>query len=101
MGGCHNHGFTLSGTLFAAPTGTTPLVGASITVVDANGAMFDMVSQRNGNFYTSNPVAFPVTLTASRCPDVQQMSAMVATGNGGCNKTGCHATGAQGQIHLP
>jgi len=101
MGGCHNHGFTLSGTLFAAPTGTTPMVGASVTVVDANGATFDMVSQLNGNFYTRNVIAFPVKLTASSCPNVQPMSATVGAGSGGCNNTGCHATGAQGPIHLP
>jgi len=100
LGGCHNHGFTLAGTLFAPGT-TTPVVGASITVTDASGASFDMVSQRNGNFYTSTKVTFPITIAASSCPDVAHMSASVPTGNGGCNKSGCHASGAQGSIHLP
>src|SRR5262245_16680908 len=42
--GCHNHGFTLSGTLYDA-AGTTALPGASITVKDAGGKTFDMVAQ--------------------------------------------------------
>jgi hypothetical protein len=101
MQGCHNHGFTMSGTLFAAANSTTPVVGASITVKDAQGMTFDMVTQQNGNFYTSNAVTFPVTVIASSCPDVHAMSGSIAAGNGGCNKTGCHAAGAQGKIYLP
>ena len=97
--GCHNHGFTLSGTVYA---GTTALSGASITVVDAANKTFDMVSQANGNFYTANAVTFPITVTASSCPDVKAMVGQVTTAaNGGCNKTGCHQAGAQGPIHLP
>jgi len=99
LNGCHNHGFTLAGTLYNA-AGTAALPGASITVKDANGATFDMVAQQNGNFYTSNPIAFPITVYASECPASTPMTSAIATGNGGCNKSGCHATGAQGRIHL-
>jgi len=99
MQGCHNHGFTLSGTLYNA-AGTAALPGGSITVKDANGATFDMVAQQNGNFYTSQAIAFPITVYASDCPTSTPMSASIASGNGGCNKSGCHATGAQGHIHL-
>jgi hypothetical protein len=99
MNGCHNHGFTLSGTLYNA-AGTAAAPGASITVKDASGATFDMVAQQNGNFYTSQAIAFPITVYASQCPASTPMSGSVATGNGGCNKSGCHATGAQGHIHL-
>lgn len=98
---CHNHGFTLSGTMFASATSTTPVTGATITVTDAAGQTFDVVTQLNGNFYTSNPVTFPVTVVASRCPSVQPMTAMIASGQGGCNENGCHQPGAQGWIHLP
>jgi hypothetical protein len=99
--GCHNHGFTLSGTLFTTSAGGTPVVGASITVKDAANQTFDMVSQANGNFYTSNVVTFPVTVIASMCPDIKPMAGSISAGNGGCNKSGCHASGAQGPIHLP
>ena len=97
--GCHNHGFTLSGTLFASSTSTTPVSGASITVKDANGVTFDMVTQADGNFYTANAVTFPVTVVASMCPSTHAMAGSITAGNGGCNKSGCH--GAQGRIFLP
>jgi hypothetical protein len=97
MGSCHNHGFTLAGTLF---NNGVAVVGASITVADANGATFDMVTMRNGNFYTSKTIAFPVHVVASSCPNVAMMSGPIAQGQG-CNKSGCHVAGAQGQIHLP
>jgi len=100
--GCHDHGFTLSGTISTTTAGGTPVVGASITVKDSAGVTFDVVSQANGNFYTSHAVTFPVTVIASSCPDVQPMSATIAAGNGGCNKSGCHTAGTgTGAIHLP
>jgi hypothetical protein len=101
MNGCHNHGFTLAGTLFASSAGGTPVVGGTVTVTDSAGKTFDMVSQQNGNFYTSNAITFPITIVGSRCPDTQMMASQVTAGNGGCNKTGCHTAGAQGYIHLP
>jgi len=104
MNSCHFHGFTLAGTLYSAASGGTALSGASITVKDAAGQMFDIVSQADGNFYTSNSVQFPVTVYASEC-QIQQagvpMTATVTSGNAGCNQTSCHTTSAQGRIHLP
>jgi hypothetical protein len=99
LNGCHNHGFTLAGTLYDA-AGATALPGGSITVKDANGATFDMVAQQNGNFYTSKSIAFPITVYASSCPTSTPMTAAITTGNGGCNKSGCHASGGQGHVHL-
>lgn len=101
MNGCHNHGFTLAGTLYTTAAGGTPVKGGSITIVDANGQTFDVVSQLNGNFYTIKPVAFPVHVTASMCPDVKPMAGTIAAGSGGCNKNGCHVAGGQGRIHIP
>jgi hypothetical protein len=104
MSSCHNHGFTLAGTLYSSATGGTAVAGASITVKDSTGAMFDIVTQSNGNFYTSQSVHFPVTVYASEC-QISQMSQVmtdsIATGQGGCSMTGCHTTSAQGRIHLP
>jgi hypothetical protein len=101
MNGCHNHGFTLAGTLYTTAAGGTAVKGGSITVVDANGQTFDVVSQLNGNFYTIKTVKFPVTVTASMCPDVKPMTSSIPAGSGGCNKSGCHVSGAQGRIHIP
>src|SRR5450432_320214 len=96
LNGCHNHGFTLAGTIYS---GGAALTGATVTVKDANGTTFDVVSQLDGNFYTTQAVTFPLTVYASSCPSMQPMVATVAAG--GCNKSGCHASNAQGQIHLP
>ena len=104
MNSCHNHGFTLAGTLYASATGTAVVSGASITVKDAAGQMFDIVSQADGNFYTSTSVSFPVTVYASEC-QISQMSQVmtdpVTSADKGCNQGGCHTPSAQGQIHLP
>lgn len=86
--------FTLAGTLY---NGATALAGATITVVDANGATTDLVTMSNGNFYTSAALAFPVHVVASRCPDTTPMNGAVAAGD--CNS--CHVAGQQGRIHLP
>ena len=97
---CHDHGFFMSGTLFTP--GGQAVAGATITFVDANGMTGDMRTNLNGNFWWSLlPVAFPVTVIASSCPDVQKMNATVTAADAGCNKAGCHVTGAAGRIHLP
>ena len=98
--GCHNHGFTLSGTLYTTANGGAPVVGATITIKDADGFTYEAVSQQNGNFYSSSGMTFPVTVVASMCPDVKPMIAPIAA-SGGCNRSGCHVVGAAGRIHLP
>lgn len=99
---CHNHGFSMSGTLYSAASGGQPVVGASITFIDADGRTGDMQSNLNGNFWWALPVAFPVKIIASSCPDIQPMVAMVTAAGGGCNQSGCHSgTGGPGRVHLP
>ena len=104
MNSCHFHGFSLAGTMYSSASGGTAVAGATITVKDAAGHTFDMVTMTNGNFYTSTPVQFPVTVVASDCqlsPNPQPMTAALQSADAGCNKSGCHVSGAQGHIHLP
>ena len=102
LNGCHNHGFYLAGTLYSAASGGVAVAGASITFIDANGVTGDMHTGTNGNFWWSLPVAFPVRIIASSCPDIRSMTGMVTTADAGCNKSGCHAgSGGAGRIHLP
>jgi hypothetical protein len=101
MSGCHDHGFYVAGTIFSSVNGGQGLSGIALTFVDANGATGDMISTVNGNFWWSLPVAFPLTITASLCPDIQHMTAQVGSTTPGCNKGGCHVTGAAGRIHIP
>ncbi len=96
MNSCHFHGFSVAGTLMQAD-GHTPAVGATVTIVDNNGATQDMVVGTNGNFYTFLPPAFPIRVTSSECPSVQVMTDTVA--KGGCNASDCHG-GSQGLAHL-
>ena len=93
--------FTLAGTLYADPAGTTPLAGATIVVTDADGTVTELVTRQNGNFWTNDPLAFPVRVSATRCPDTTPMIGAVAA-PGDCNSGGCHAAGsATGPVHLP
>lgn len=96
---CHNHGFTLAGTLYNNATGNSAFVGATITVIDSNNKTVKMVTHQNGNFYTSEALAFPVLTMASSCPSAVRMNA--STPNGNCNVDGCHPGGTNQQIHLP
>ena len=100
--GCHNHNFYMSGTLYSAADSTITVAGASITFVDATGRTGDMQTNLNGNFWWTFPVTFPVKITASMCPDIKPMTAMVQEAGAGCNQNGCHsAAGGAGRIHLP
>jgi hypothetical protein len=100
---CHKSGggeapaFTFAGTLFSAVTGGSAVAGATIEATDAKGQVIRIVTSKNGNFYTSQAVSFPLTVRASACPSDQPMIATVQNGN--CNTSGCHAS--QFQIHLP
>lgn len=98
MGGCHNHGFSVAGTLYM-PDGVTPANDATVTIVDANHNAQDLAVGWNGNFFSYLPVAYPITISASLCPNTQMMVTQPTAG--GCNATGCHAPGgAQGVAHL-
>jgi hypothetical protein len=103
MNSCHNHNFVIGGTLYTAPTGGTGLGGATITVTDATGMSFDMISNSNGNFYTAITPAYPISVVVSACPSIATMTATIPAINNriGCNSTSCHSTSAQGHIHLP
>ncbi len=98
---CHdnmgqNLRFTLAGTAYDDATGTNPLAGATVTLVDDSGKVVDVHTGSNGNFYTLEPVTFPITVVLSRCPNLVEMPQPLTTRQG-CNA--CHAAG--NRIHLP
>jgi hypothetical protein len=94
---CHAHGFTLAGTLYTNATGNSPFAGATISITDNNGQMLDIVVNSNGNFYTKQPIAFPVLVRASSCPSAVKMT--LASADGHCNV--CHRGNTDDQMHLP
>lgn len=102
--GCHAPGgdgptFTAAGTLYDAATGGATLRGGTIHLVDANGNDVTLVSSRNGNFYTSQNLAFPLQARASLCPADMTMSTQLQSGQANCNQAGCHDT--NNRVHLP
>jgi hypothetical protein len=102
MDSCHDHGFTLAGTLYTDASGTTPVSGATITAIDSFGYSYDVISQSDGNFDSAFAMEFPITIYVSSCPNIQMMTAQVTEAQAGCNASGCHASGgAQGRVHLP
>ncbi len=87
--------WTVAGTLYSTAAGGPAIAGATITETDADGAVLELVTASNGNFYTQTPVALPLTVQASRCPDTRAMTGQPAVG--ACNS--CH--GPEMRIHLP
>lgn len=81
--------FSVAGTLYADPGGATPVAGATITLVGADGSRIDLATADNGNFWTDRAIEFPVTTYASSCPDLAAMA--TKAGSGDCN--GCHTAG--------
>lgn len=82
--------FPIAGTLYDSITGTNPVVGATITAVDASGKELKMVTAQNGNFWTTSAVAFPVQVRASSCPKILPMGSPVTESAGDCNS--CHSS---------
>jgi hypothetical protein len=93
---CHDslgdRAWTVAGTLF--DTTGNAVSGATIEVVDVNAQKLQLKTNDNGNFYTTTPVAMPLTVRASQCPSSSAMAGKVNAGS--CNS--CHD--ASNPIHL-
>ncbi len=99
-GSCHDSmaadlRWTVSGTLYSDAAGTSPVAGATVVVEDSDHHTYRLSTHTNGVFYTTQAMAFPVSVYASRCPDTAGMAAAAAGGS--CNS--CHVAGSR--IHLP
>jgi hypothetical protein len=98
MGGCHDHGFTLAGTLTDGKG--NGVAGAEVRLVDASGKVISVHTGSNGNFHSSTPFAGPAKVGARDATNKALMVTTLQPASGGCN--GCHATGATtAPIHLP
>jgi hypothetical protein len=98
---CHVGGdaprFQVGGTIYSALGGGSPVVGATVRMIDANGTEHVAISARNGNFWLTEAVALPLTVQASSCPSTLNMVSQSSVGN--CNAGGCHD--ADFRIHVP
>jgi hypothetical protein len=98
---CHGAGgiaprWYAAGTLYQANR-VTGRAGVNVTVKDANNKIVNMVSANNGNFWTPEPLVYPLYVFASLCPDINSMGQEVPDG---ANCNGCHNGGVRGRITL-
>jgi hypothetical protein len=110
MSGCHDHGFTFSGTLVDS-TGAG-IGGAEVRLVDANGttiSVYTATGGSQGNFYSKTAFVGPAhigvrnaTASQNMLTALQTTAQAPASSGGACNA--CHCTGAGctiAAIHLP
>lgn len=96
-----HHSFSAAGTVFGSPTAGAGegLAGATVTITDTNGKQVSLVTNSAGNFYTDDPLAFPVDIQVASGSLVQTMT---GAASGGCN--GCHtqppSDGAPGRVYV-
>ncbi|MCX5741107.1 MAG: carboxypeptidase-like regulatory domain-containing protein [Proteobacteria bacterium] len=97
QGPCHDHGYTVSGTVYKDASGTEPAVGATVTIRDGDLKIINMITASNGNFYTKEKFTFPFRTWVSSCPDVELMPDFVDTNTNlgaSCNQGICHNNAA-------
>jgi hypothetical protein len=103
---CHGRNaqaWSVAGTVFGAVDSSidTGLSGAKIYVTDADGRAFTLTSNGSGNFYTAEPLRFPLRVQAEANGVRMAMSAPVTSGS--CNS--CHAQPPQndalGRLFVP
>lgn len=87
--------WTIAGNLYNDANGTKPVGGATIRIVDAAKKQLDLVTAADGSFHTLTAVTFPITILASKCPEISTMKQ--AANDGSCNS--CHTAGKR--MHLP
>ena len=99
---CHNN-WTVAGTAYAAPDADrgSGLEGAEILVIDADGNELTLKTNGAGNFYTAEPLTFPIHVHARM--DSSETSMLHSTSNGACNS--CHRqppySDAPGRVYVP
>lgn len=95
---CHRQGgdatpYTFAGTLYADGGGAAPAAGVTLHLKDAAGLDVTVVTEANGNFWSTEVVAFPMVAFVARCPDVAPMVTPLGATDLGCNRAGCHTSG--------
>ncbi len=94
-----NQWFTAAGTLFEGNLGQRPVAGAIVRITDAEGTTVEMTSNDVGNFFTKQPLVFPIRAEVER--DGRTIGMMQAVSTGDC--TSCHRCGgmAGGKLYAP
>lgn len=93
---CHSQGeevFTAAGTVFSAPgdAASAGVSGVTVLITDALGKQVALETNSAGNFFTREPLSFPISAELHRGSSVAKMSGKVASGS--C--ASCHASPPQ------
>ena len=108
--GCHNHGFTIAGTLFdSAGAG---IGGAEVRLVDSTGkviSVYTATGGSQGNFYSKTSFVGPAHIGVRNATGTQTMITAIqttaqapASTGGACNACHCSGGGCTiAAIHLP
>ena len=91
--------FTIGGTLYSDEEGTMPIAGETVVIDDAYGNRLAVVTEDNGNFYSIDPISFPVKTYLAVCPTVVPMVTDVPQSSASCNSAACHTNGFR--VHVP
>jgi hypothetical protein len=91
--------WTVAGTVFTDISGSEPVAGAAVHLRDADGDDVVLRTAANGNFWTDQAIAFPISPSVSSCPDTAAMGAEVVLEEASCQRSGCHDS--LRRIHLP
>ena len=116
--GCHDgntagaNKFTAAGTVYdklSLAAGAQGLAGVTIEITDAAGTKLAVVTASQGaagNFWTDQPLVFPLQVRASQCPADRPMADPLAdnannaaAGGGNCSRVGCHDSNMI--LHVP
>jgi len=108
--GCHNHGFTIAGTLYDS-TGAA-IGGAEVRLVDSTGqviSVYTATGASQGNFYSKKSFVGPADIgvrsatgTQTMITAIQSTAQAPASTGGACNACHCAGGGCTiAAIHLP
>ena len=86
-GGGEGGAFTAAGTVFTDLDGTGGLADVTVRITDADGLIVELTSNSVGNFYTKEPLAFPIDAEVEVGGEVRAMATPVDTAACGS----CHA----------
>jgi hypothetical protein len=95
---CHRQGgdatpYTFAGTLYADSGGTAAAPGVTLHLLNGDGALVTVITEGNGNFWSTEAIAMPAVAFVARCPEPEPMVTPLGERDLGCNRAGCHTSG--------
>lgn len=96
--------FAFAGTVYNSAAGTAPIKGAEVRLVDAKGKELALIySDAQGNFWSDIASVPGGSHVGARNATIKkEMVTALGTTDTGCQKAGCHVTGAaaQGRVYI-